>query len=159
MIIRNIVILNYRVNRFGSRNTFRIFEGRQNEIVVKELSVATANVSETFRFKSTYIMPSHGSDGNGLNREDGHIAYHELYTVAYTSTPMAFQNANLSPNYWGALFSICKNLIVFCQHLSIKNTGVACLVTNFLTSIAQPKPRTLSTIDVPPADEILCQMP
>ena len=98
-------------------------------------------------------MASHGSDKNGLNWEDGHIAYHELYTVkarqrlvSTTSTPMAFQNANFSPNYWGALLSICKTLIALCQHLSIINTGVACLVTNFLTSIAQPKPRTRSTV-------------
>jgi len=27
-------------------------------------------------------MASHGSDGNGLNWEDGLIAYNELYTVA-----------------------------------------------------------------------------
>jgi len=45
-------------------------------------------------------------------------------------------------------------------YLSIINTGAACLVTNFLTSITQPKPRTaLRLVDVPPADEILCQMP
>ena len=60
---------------------FEFLRGRQNEIVVKELSVEAANVSETFRFKSPYIMASHGSDENGLNWEDGHIAYHELYTV------------------------------------------------------------------------------
>jgi len=82
VIIRNFVILNYRVNRFLGRYRLRLFRGRQNEIVVKELSVAAANVFETFRFKSPYIMASHGSDENGLNWEDGHIAYHELYTVA-----------------------------------------------------------------------------
>ena len=27
-------------------------------------------------------MASHGPDENGLNSEDGHIAYHVLYTVA-----------------------------------------------------------------------------
>jgi len=61
---------------------FEFFRGRQNEIVVKEICVAAANVSENFRFKSPYVMASHGSDENGLNWEDGHIAYHELYTVA-----------------------------------------------------------------------------
>ena len=61
---------------------FEFLRGRQNEIVVKEFSVAAANVSETFRFKSPYITASHGSDKYGLNWEDGHIAYHEFYTVA-----------------------------------------------------------------------------
>ena len=59
---------------------FEFLRGRQNEIVVKKLSVAAA-VSETFRFKSPYNMASQGSDENRLNWEDGHIAYHELYTV------------------------------------------------------------------------------
>jgi len=46
---------------------FKFLRGRQNEIVVTELSVVAANVSENFRFKSPYIMTSHGSDENGLN--------------------------------------------------------------------------------------------
>ena len=49
--------------------------------MVKELSVATKNMVDSFRFKSTYSMMSHGSDENGLNWEDGHIAYHDLYMV------------------------------------------------------------------------------
>jgi len=57
---------------------FEFLRWRQNEIVVKEISVAAANVSETFRFKSPYITASHGSAENGLKWE----AYHELYTVA-----------------------------------------------------------------------------
>jgi len=44
--------------------------------VVKELSVAANNMNDSFRFKT-----SHGSDENGLNWEDGHIAYHDLRTV------------------------------------------------------------------------------
>ena len=61
---------------------FEFLRGRQNEIVVKEHSVASANVSESFRFKITYIIASHGSNENGPNWENGHITYHELYTVA-----------------------------------------------------------------------------
>jgi len=49
--------------------------------VVKELSVAANNMNDSFRFKIPYIMTSHGSGENGLNWEDGHIAYHNLYTV------------------------------------------------------------------------------
>ena len=78
MIIRNFVILNYIVNRYGGCHRFSFLRGRQNEIVVKELSVV-ATVSEMFRFKSPYNMASHGWDENW---EDGQIAYHELYTVA-----------------------------------------------------------------------------
>ena len=35
---------------------FEFLQGRQNETVVKELSVASANAAETFRFKSPYKM-------------------------------------------------------------------------------------------------------
>jgi len=132
---------------------FEFLRGRQNEIVVTEISVVAANVSESFSLKSPYIMASHGSDENGFNWEDGHIAYHELYTVASEAV------AGFAHLYAYGV-SDCKfhtellrrpilNLQDFncpCQHLSIINTGVACLVTNFLTSIAQPKARTRSTI-------------
>ena len=61
---------------------FEFFRVCQNEIVVKELSVAAANVSEIFCFKSPYVIASPGTNENGLIWEDVHIAYHELYTVA-----------------------------------------------------------------------------
>jgi len=60
---------------------FEFLKGRQNEIVVKELSVAAKNLQDSFRFRSRYSMSSHGSDENGLNWEYGRIAYHDLYTV------------------------------------------------------------------------------
>ena len=60
---------------------FEFLRGRQGEIVVKELSVAANKMIDSFRFKSPYSMTSHGSDENGLNWEDGHLAYHDLYTV------------------------------------------------------------------------------
>ena len=60
---------------------FEFFRGRQGEIEVKELSVAANNMIDSFRFKSPYSMKSHGSDENGLNWEDGLIAYHDLYTA------------------------------------------------------------------------------
>ena len=61
---------------------FEFLMGRTNEIIVKELSIASANVSDSFRFKSSYPKTPHGSVGSGLNWDDGHIAYPELYTVA-----------------------------------------------------------------------------
>jgi len=49
--------------------------------VVEELSVASKNLQDSFRFRSPYSMTSHGSDENRLNWEDGNKAYHDLYTV------------------------------------------------------------------------------
>ena len=60
---------------------FEFKRGRQNEIVFKELSVAAKNMVDSFRVRSPYRITSHSSDENGLNWEDGHIAYHDLYMV------------------------------------------------------------------------------
>jgi len=60
---------------------FEFLKGRQGEIVVKEISVAANNMNYSLRFKSPYTMTSHGSDENRFNWEDGHKAYHDLYTV------------------------------------------------------------------------------
>jgi len=60
---------------------YELWRGLQNEAIVKELCVASAAASETFRFKSAYKMADHGSSENGLNWADGHIEYKELHTV------------------------------------------------------------------------------
>ena len=60
---------------------FEFLRGRQNEMVVKELSVAAKNMIDSFRFNSPYSITSQGLDVNGLHWEDGHIAYHDLYMV------------------------------------------------------------------------------
>jgi len=60
---------------------FEYLKGRQNEIVVKDLSVASRNVTDSLPFKSPYTMATHSSDENGLNWDNGHINYHELFTV------------------------------------------------------------------------------
>jgi hypothetical protein len=68
----------------GSREAvidYEFLRGRQNETIVKELCVASATASETFRFKSPYKMADHGSSENGINWADGHIQYSELHTV------------------------------------------------------------------------------
>jgi len=41
---------------------YEALRGRQNEEVVKEVSVAAENVIETFHFKSPYTMTVHGYD-------------------------------------------------------------------------------------------------
>ena len=60
---------------------YEFLRGRQNETVVKELCVASANASETFRFKPPYKMADHGSTESGINWIDGHIEYRELHMV------------------------------------------------------------------------------
>ena len=60
---------------------FVFLRGRHNETVVKELCVASATASETFRLKSPYKMADHGSSENGMNWADGHIEYKELHTL------------------------------------------------------------------------------
>ena len=54
---------------------FEFFRGRQNETVVKEMCVASATASETFRFKSSYKMADHGASENDIDWADGHIEY------------------------------------------------------------------------------------
>ena len=54
---------------------YEFLSGRQNETVVKELCVASAVASETFRSKLPYKMANHGSTEDGINWIDGHIEY------------------------------------------------------------------------------------
>ena len=55
--------------------------------MVKELSAAAKMMVDSFRFKRSYSMTSDGSDENGLNWEDGHISYHNLYLVVSEAVP------------------------------------------------------------------------
>ena len=57
---------------------YEVLRGRQNEEVVKEVSVAAENVIETFHFKPPYTMTAHGSDKNGLSWSDGQLDYDKL---------------------------------------------------------------------------------
>ena len=57
---------------------YEVLRGRQNEEVVKEVSVAAENVVETFYFKSPYTMTGHGSEKNGLLWSDGQLDYDKL---------------------------------------------------------------------------------
>jgi hypothetical protein len=42
-------------------------KGQNDEIVIKEVGLAADNVVQTFHFKSSYKMASHGDEENGLN--------------------------------------------------------------------------------------------
>jgi len=132
---------------------YEFLRGRQNETVVKELSVSSANAAETFLFKSPYRMTDHGFSENGLNWADGHIVYKELHTVltedvagfahfyAYGASKCIFL-AGLT----GRPIHNLEDLE--CPHpsLSITNAGAHCHATSFPVSLAQPKPRIPSTI-------------
>jgi len=59
---------------------YEFLRGRQNERVIKELCMASAAASETFRFQGPYKMADHGSIYNGTHWNDGHIEYRELHT-------------------------------------------------------------------------------
>jgi hypothetical protein len=60
-------------NREGSGHRFEYLKGRQDEIIVKELSIVAKDVIQTFHFQSPYEIQPHGSETNGLNCDDGHI--------------------------------------------------------------------------------------
>jgi hypothetical protein len=75
---------------------FEFLRGRQ-------LCVASAAASETFRFKSPYKMVDHGSSENDIYWADGYIEYKELkrlstkpWPVLHTSTPTESPNARFS---------------------------------------------------------------
>ena len=52
-----------------------------NELVTKELAVVSDGVVQTFLVRAPYHIEPHGSEENGLNWNDGHIAYDQLFTV------------------------------------------------------------------------------
>jgi hypothetical protein len=49
-----------------------------NDVILKELSVAADGIVQTFHFQSPYCMLPQGSAENALNRDDRHIPYYQL---------------------------------------------------------------------------------
>ena len=47
--------------------------------------MAAENVGDSFRFESSYHMIAHSSEENGLNCDDGNVAYHKLLKVLIES--------------------------------------------------------------------------
>ena len=60
---------------------YEFLKGLHDEVVIKEVGLAADNVVQTFHFKSPYKMASHGDVVNGLNWDDGHIPYDQLFLV------------------------------------------------------------------------------
>jgi len=52
---------------------FEYLKGRQNEMFVRDLSLAAENWSYSFLYEIPYDMMPSGSDVNGLNWANGHI--------------------------------------------------------------------------------------
>ena len=60
---------------------YEYLKGKQDEVVIKENSIAAKNVLHTLHFRSPYGIFSQGSGVNGLNCDDGIIPYNELETA------------------------------------------------------------------------------
>ena len=60
---------------------YEFLKGINDEVVIKEVGLVADNVVQTFHFKSPYKMASHGDVVNGLNWDDGHIPYGQLFHV------------------------------------------------------------------------------
>ena len=58
----------------------------EGEEVIKELSVASENVHETFRFLPPYVMDPHSSDQNSICWDDGSTAYSSLFQTLAEAT-------------------------------------------------------------------------
>ena len=121
---------------------FKYLRGRQNEIVVKEASVAGEGLGEIFRFERPYYMAPHGAVENWLNWDNGHIAYHKLSAVLKeavagfpTSTTSAPQNADSSPHCWCTRYSICRTSSVLRQRNPSPDIAAPCPVTDIPTSV------------------------
>jgi len=54
---------------------YEYLSGAHGEEVIEELSVASENVLETFRFLPPYSIDAHSSDQNAISWDDGIIAY------------------------------------------------------------------------------------
>ena len=115
--------------------------------------MASAAASETFHFKSPYKIADHGSLENGLNWAGGHIEYKELHMVL-TEAVAGFaylyahgvSKCTFLDGLTGRPIHNLEDLACPHPYLSITNTGVNCNGTWFPNSLAQPKPRSNSTI-------------
>jgi len=119
--------------------------GGQNETIVKELSVASAASSDTFRFKPPYKMAYHGSAENGINWIDDHIGYRELYTFFNEAVASfahlyacGFPKCSFLARMTGQPVHKLEDLKCPHPNLSIMSVGVPRTATSLPNSISQP---------------------
>jgi hypothetical protein len=82
-------------------NDYDFWKGQNGYVVIKEVGLAADNVVQTFHFKKPYKIASHGDVENGLNWDDGHIPYSQLFhvlneAVAGYVVPYSYGAANCS---------------------------------------------------------------
>jgi hypothetical protein len=65
---------------------YKYLLGTHGEEEIKELSVVSTDVRETFRFLPPYRMDPHSNDQNGLCWDDESIAYGSLHQVVAEAT-------------------------------------------------------------------------
>jgi hypothetical protein len=65
---------------------YEFLSGAHGEEVIKEVSVASENVLETFRFLPPYAMNAHSSEDSGISWDDGIIAYSSLFQTLTEAT-------------------------------------------------------------------------
>jgi hypothetical protein len=94
---------------------FAYLRGRQEEIIVKELSIAAEDVIQTFHFQSPYGMQPHGSEANGLNwmTDISLIIYYKrslmkLWLATLISTVLGSKSLNSFKTRWVVLFITWK---------------------------------------------------
>jgi hypothetical protein len=73
---------------------YEYLSGAHGEELIKEVSVASENVIETFRFLPPYSMSAHSSEDSGISWDDGIIAYSALFqTLTEATTNFAHRYA------------------------------------------------------------------
>jgi hypothetical protein len=69
---------------------YEYLSGAHGEEVIKEVSVASETVLDTFRFLPPYPMDAHSSENSGISWDDGFIAYTALsQTLSEATTNFA----------------------------------------------------------------------
>ena len=146
---------------------YELLRERQNETVVKEICVASAAASETFRLKPPYKMPDHGSTENGINWIDGHIEYSELHMVLNEAVvgfahlyAYGVSKCRFLAELTGRPIHNLEDVNCPLPTHSITSVGVPCPATSFPNSLAQTKARIpLRLVDVLSAEERFLPMP
>ena len=130
---------------------YEFLKGSQDEVVIKELSVADEKVVHLLHFQSSYAMTPYAYAENGLNRDDGHIPYRQLETVlseevagyahlySYGASKYEFLSELL-----GRPFSIWKILGVQISAISSPDRTASYLVLYLRVSVAQHETQLLS---------------
>jgi len=121
-------------------------------------------MSESFRFKIPYSTTSHGSELNGINWEDGHIAYHDLYNFASEAVTVFTHLYSYGNTKCKFLSEILSRPILNLQDFN-RPQPISFYHKRWCSLIShchwrhQNHAFPLRLVDIPPADEILLKCP